>query len=465
MFLKGGIMSKLFLLALVLPSLVLAIYDMEYFDLNHWRAPFYNYGLWGTDTTGIGAAGGTWPQPLHNCYFFGAGTWLGAVAPGGSPGETLCTVFYNPNSGWTEACPALCRYWRQGYRDSLDRIYKYPGDWPPPLSRFPLAPQVPISDMDLWCCFSDSDPANHILPGRPLGVDVYLTACGFDDSLAQDFLFLGYEIANCSGDSLRRAYFGPCVDPDIGDAADDVTGLILDTVFVVRGESIRVENVGLVFDYDNYEPPSPHWDSGAPGALLFMLLAAPDSLGVTALKRFSIDVDPITDRDQYLTMAGYDYRTGEYAPYDTSYDGPGDVRMVLSSGPFDLAPNETATWWYAIIGTPYGDTGTGFAARDPSELALRCKWARDYYNRRIAGVAEGKSNADVRTASGGTTIFHNVLSLPVSPSTIPTSLFDMTGRRVMPLRPGANDVRSLSPGVYFVREAQTQAVRKIVITR
>jgi hypothetical protein len=46
------------------------------------------------------------------------------------------------------------------------------------------------------------------------------------------------------------------------------------------------------------------------------------------------------------------------------------------------------------------------------------------------------------------------------------SLLDISGRKVMDLRPGANDVRALAPGVYFVREdqAQAQAVRKIVLT-
>jgi hypothetical protein len=46
-------------------------------------------------------------------------------------------------------------------------------------------------------------------------------------------------------------------------------------------------------------------------------------------------------------------------------------------------------------------------------------------------------------------------------------LHDISGRRVMDLRPGANDVRGLAPGVYFVREAQAQAqaVRKVVVTR
>jgi len=51
------------------------------------------------------------------------------------------------------------------------------------------------------------------------------------------------------------------------------------------------------------------------------------------------------------------------------------------------------------------------------------------------------------------------------------SLLDVSGRKVMDLHPGANDVRALAPGVYFVREEpqatslKPQAVRKIVVTR
>jgi hypothetical protein len=50
-------------------------------------------------------------------------------------------------------------------------------------------------------------------------------------------------------------------------------------------------------------------------------------------------------------------------------------------------------------------------------------------------------------------------------------LLDVSGRKVMDLASGANDVRALAPGVYFVREElqaaslKTQAVRKIVLTR
>jgi len=50
-------------------------------------------------------------------------------------------------------------------------------------------------------------------------------------------------------------------------------------------------------------------------------------------------------------------------------------------------------------------------------------------------------------------------------------LLDVSGRKVMDLKPGANDVRALAPGVYFVREElqasspKPQAVRKVVVAR
>jgi phosphoribosylformylglycinamidine (FGAM) synthase PurS component len=67
------------------------------------------------------------------------------------------------------------------------------------------------------------------------------------------------------------------------------------------------------------------------------------------------------------------------------------------------------------------------------------------------------------------TVVRGVLFLPVSPFAVRTSLFDMTGRQVMALRPGPNDVRALAPGVYFVRaaggERSAMKVRKVVLQR
>ena len=49
-------MKKL-VFALLVPVLALGIYDMKWFDLNHWKSPFYNDGRWGIDITqGTGVA-------------------------------------------------------------------------------------------------------------------------------------------------------------------------------------------------------------------------------------------------------------------------------------------------------------------------------------------------------------------------------------------------------------------------
>lgn len=85
-----------------------------------------------------------------------------------------------------------------------------------------------------------------------------------------------------------------------------------------------------------------------------------------------------------------------------------------------------------------------------------------------AGVKEAPC-AEVRAANPMPSFVHGVLFLPEASSHKPraASLLDTTGRIVAELRPGANDVSRLSPGVYFIREvqAQAQAVRKIIVTK
>jgi hypothetical protein len=451
----GGPVKRLLFLALLVPALAFAFYDMEWFDLNHWSASFFNHGPWGYDPTiGTGFPGGSWPQPLHNYYVFGAGTWCGAVI-GSSPRETLTTMFYNPNSAGSEGYPSLCRYWRQGTRDSLDRVYEYPGDWPPPASRFPMAPQVPRSDMDIWYCYCDSAPENHIPPGRPLGIDVYQTVYGFSDSVAQDFFYLKYELANSSGESLRQAYFGMVLDADIGVYTDDMIGLIRDRLFAVGQDTIRVQNTGYAYDYDTIENPGSTWESGTPGIVAVIVLSTPDSLGLTAFKKFICEADTMTDADQYLSLAGYDYGTGIYAPYDTVDTVPGDKVELLATGPYDIAPDSVLTFWYVVIASPC----------DLSELAIRHKRADSIYVRRLTGVAESRPSSLTPRPTPSATIARGVLLLPPSLLSPPSSLLSVVGRKVMDLKPGANDVSRLSPGVYFIREAQTQAMMKVIIAR
>jgi hypothetical protein len=90
-----------------------------------------------------------------------------------------------------------------------------------------------------------------------------------------------------------------------------------------------------------------------------------------------------------------------------------------------------------------------------------------------AGLEEAP-NAEVRKTGCPPTVVRGALFLAEAsgPNSLATSwLMDVSGRRALDLHPGANDVSSLAPGVYFVRQElqasshKLQAVQKIVITR
>jgi YVTN family beta-propeller protein len=44
-------------------------------------------------------------------------------------------------------------------------------------------------------------------------------------------------------------------------------------------------------------------------------------------------------------------------------------------------------------------------------------------------------------------------------------LLDITGRRVMSLQPGRNDIRAISPGIYFIRRDEDNSTTKVVVQR
>jgi DNA-binding beta-propeller fold protein YncE len=85
----------------------------------------------------------------------------------------------------------------------------------------------------------------------------------------------------------------------------------------------------------------------------------------------------------------------------------------------------------------------------------------------VTGIRQ-TSNVEVRTTNLPTIVRG---SLPLTSSPLPAhySLLTADGRRVMCLQPGANDIRHLAPGVYFVHSAldnrHSSLVTKVVVTR
>ena len=368
------------------------LYDMEWLNINKWKCPFYNDGRYGIDiTVGTGVAGGAWPQPLHNCYIFGAGLWFGSLKPrAGDPEkvDTLVTFGYNPNSGGTEMSPVTVEHAEDGSGSPDDRIFAYPVDWPPaPRERWVTAPEldslVPkenFSLQDMWCAYSDVMPENHISPGKPQSIDVYQTVYAWNYPSNQDIFFIIYRVRNAGADTLKNCFMGAVCDADVGDATDDMVGLLLNN-YVPGADTVR--NVGYVGDNNNSENSGATWESGTPGVFAYKFLESPRDtagptgkpLGMTAFKKFTIDIDPVTDAAQYLTMAGFDYRTGVYAPYDSVDAAPADKRFVQCSGPFTLAPGQMERLVIACIGAPYGGAGQNWQDRPIDSLVHLAKVA------------------------------------------------------------------------------------------
>jgi len=91
------------------------------------------------------------------------------------------------------------------------------------------------------------------------------------------------------------------------------------------------------------------------------------------------------------------------------------------------------------------------------------------------GIGEGPSAppCELGDATEPATVVRGVLFLPEASGqkrVASHELLDISGRKALDLKPGANDVRALAPGVYFVHEGpqaashRSQAVHKVVLT-
>jgi hypothetical protein len=86
----------------------------------------------------------------------------------------------------------------------------------------------------------------------------------------------------------------------------------------------------------------------------------------------------------------------------------------------------------------------------------------------VGGIEErGRPDASGFTLdASGPTLVRGVLCLASDVKRVEFYvLLDIAGRRVMDLAPGANDIRHLAPGVYFVVAEQDRTVSKVILQR
>ena len=330
------------ILIIVSSSLLWADWDRRWCNANQWRLSMSNYGKFDAPS---GQAAGFWPGNTDHNYIYGAGIWIGGVLPNG---DTVVAVGYRMSDNSSEYAPGL------PYSDPNNpewRVYfSTDDDYPLPA----------LSFLDSYCSYNEFDTSYHVADSfhvmEPLGVTVTRKTYAWPSSWYDDVVFVEYVIRNDTTYSLSNVYTGMGMDFDIGNeagtAANDITGFDLSRK--------------LGFGYQDEPEP---W--GWPGKLGLKLLS---DVPVAAFKSWTRDLEPMWDRERFLTLAGYDFETGIYDPYDSLAPDPADQRFVLSIGPFDLQPGDSLLLNYVVIGAR--DT----LVYDTTDLKNKSDAAQFFYN-------------------------------------------------------------------------------------
>jgi hypothetical protein len=148
-----------------------------------------------------------------------------------------------------------------------------------------------------------------------------------------------------------------------------------------------------------------------------------------------------------------------------------DEDTTLSSGYPDIGA-DSAGHAYAVW--PHGNAGQfriWFATNNPLAIAER-PLQQPVGAQPIPTVVRGTLVLDGLGGNGdGPSEREDARYSPHFPAISRATLLDISGRKVMDLRPGANDVRALAPGVYFVAEGLgirgqgPGRIRKVIVTR
>ncbi len=397
-------MRKLFALTLIVAALGFSrtatpvdqsrVFQVLIHNINQVEMAVSNFGKFGQWGDGAGL---WWPVGSQQNYIFGAGSWFGTV----NGADTNVTIGYGPHGGESEYGPGLAGWVTS---DPQAIIFMYPSTWGAiDYTRLPMAPAETKSHQDSWCAYNDLDATWH-MPGdtKPIGLEVYQTVYAWNLSTTQDIIFIRYTLKNVSGGKLEKCYFGVACDNDIGNEAgalanDRISGIV-GQWYVIDGESFWVDNLGyqwqeeeeaswtpsmpgvIGFDYlqspwdlvegedkdgdgipDEYErdsvwfmtnhpSPDPLWDADGDGTPDWMDPSQIPQMGMTAFKRFTLNLEPNKDNERYVTLAGFNFKTGAYDPFgDTLPPAPDDQRFLQCSGPFELENDSVTTVMVAVM--------------------------------------------------------------------------------------------------------------------
>jgi hypothetical protein len=457
------------------------ILDNRWMQANDMNMSLINNSIFGQ--TAAGYQGLYWPGGYPDeTYMWGAGIWIGGryrSDTNPSVYDTFVTCGYDPHYGGCEFIQGLPPNDDPSNPDEKI-FFSSDADWPLENS---VGEDSIISILDSYCTYNDYDTAKHFVPENlPLDISIIQQTYAFAGYLKDNILFFVVNIIlDTSKDTLHNAFISICTDCDIGNEAgayaNDLVGFDI------------VKNMAFQWQND----PESGW-AHFPGHIGFKFLQGPvsngidtvhyfinpydslktdsivigpnDTIGMTSFKIFTLAVDPSDKKERYEVMSGYDYLLlndsfpeESYRPFDVDKFGPADKRFLLSSGPFNLIPGDTAKIIFAVL-----------MGEDSSALNIVADKAQEIYNNGMQSVKE-KANSvnnklDIKAI--GNNIFKDNVDLKYiveKDGYVNIGIYDKVGRLVKKLintdvKSGYHIVRwngkdengrNIVNGIYFVK--------------
>lgn len=447
------------------------------------------------------APGFEYPRGSGKHAIFAAGLWLGAQVSGQvrvaivdydfefGPGAMIGNTYDAHDRPEYKVYKLLRSYPTAAERDAALADY-VAGAVP---HGAPAVAAVPPASLDIggdqvsWAVFNDADPALHLgVAGHtaPLGVEVQQTLLAYDRSDALgDAVLAQFKLINKGDDLLQSMCIGLWCDPDLGGYLDDFVGC--DTTRAL-GYCYNSDGDDLVY-------------GTAPPAVGIDILRGPlgsggTPLGPWAFARYVNGTDPGSATEAYNRLQGllndgstvYNPVTGEPTRYQYSGDpvagtgwldtNPTDRRMLLSTGPYDMAPGDTQVVWVAFLVGQGADRLASITALVAVDDYVQAAYDGGF---QLVGVGPGRERGtDLRVWPNPGSDFAVSFALP-APGRARAGVYDLAGRQVSlladrELAAGAHQLRwdgrgpdgSPAPGgIYFVRVEAAGRVRTTRIVR
>jgi hypothetical protein len=369
-----------------------SIQDAKYHNMNQVLLWINNTGQIGMNRSTYND-GVIWPIRTDNSYVYGSGLWIGAKADMDDDGD-LDKVFiqgFDVLSAGSEVKPGRVG---QDPEDPLARIFdsndpidlvEWPAEFRDPGSGEPII----FSEQDFVTNYND-------VSGQPLyglsnlGIEIRQRSMAFLHDLSANVIYFEWDLTNVS-ESMENgpyifedAWIGYDMDADLGsEYADDLTSFFRDMV-TPEGDTIIID-AAIAWDSDFNE----FTFTGTPGFMGLALIQGPgnpyddidndgdgvvdespfngidddydgnidepdevDELGLINFSKHCNPVGTCEIHDPANDIEGYDLiacNTPESPTNCLENKDRGDIRFMISSGPFDWLPGQTIRIQFAFV--------------------------------------------------------------------------------------------------------------------